>query len=248
MALSMTACGNKGEKLTLYAETWEGDNVRLAVDFYYPEDADITLEGDEEYPNWMDMHYTSKNITISPAIFEDTTFDNNKEYDKENEETYTEFKLNGYDCYAYEGFGGYWLPEEMTLTACRGGKDHSFTEIVVHHGVNPENSRYAYALLPGRTEKETAAFDQHPDVRILANTAEVQAAAFENGPRMYIFWRAGEFDGIRVSAPAAVMLEGDTLLISDPTQKTDRIEVQIAAKTYVFDTAGTFGKTLRCRI
>jgi len=122
MALSMTACGNKGEKLTLYAETWEGDNVRLAVDFYYPEDADITLEGDEEYPNWMDMHYTSKNITISPAIFEDTTFDNNKEYDKENEETYTEFKLNGYDCYAYEGFGGYWIYvhlEEVSETTDR---------------------------------------------------------------------------------------------------------------------------------
>ena len=65
---------------------------------------------------------------------------------------------------------------------------------------------------------------------------------------MYIFWCAGKFDGIRISAPAAVMLEGDTLLVSDPTQKTDRIEVQIAAKTYVFDTAGTFGKTLQCRI
>jgi len=147
-----------------------------------------------------------------------------------------------------EGFGGYWLPEEMRLTACRGGKDLSFTEIVVHHGVNPENGRYAYALLPGRTEEETAAFDQHPGVRILTNTAEVQAAAFENGPRMYVFWRAGEFDQIRVSAPAAVMLEGNTLLVSDPTQKAERIEVQIAAKTYVFDTAGTFGKTLRCRI
>ena len=81
--LSLVACGgNKGEKLTLYAETWEGDDVRLAADFYYPEDAGITLEGDEEYPNWMDMHYESKNITISPALFEDTTFDANKNMPK----------------------------------------------------------------------------------------------------------------------------------------------------------------------
>ncbi|MBQ8836136.1 MAG: hypothetical protein IJ002_01345 [Clostridia bacterium] len=130
MVLALAACGddnkgseeNKGEKLTLYGETWEGDDVMLAVDFYYPADAGITLEGDEEYPNWIDMHYNDKNITISPAIFEDTTFDANKEYAKENEETYEEFKLNGYNCYAYEDFGGYWIYvhlEELSETTDR---------------------------------------------------------------------------------------------------------------------------------
>jgi len=124
MVFSLSACGkaNKGEKLTLYAETWEGDNVMLAVDFYYPEDAGITLEGEKDELNWIDMDYNSKNITISPAIFEDTTFDANKEYDKENEETYTEFELNGYKCYAYESFGGYWIYvhlEEVSETTDR---------------------------------------------------------------------------------------------------------------------------------
>ena len=62
LVLSLAACGgNKGEKITLYEDTWEGENVKLAVDFYYPEGADITLEGDEEYPNWIDMKYNSKN-------------------------------------------------------------------------------------------------------------------------------------------------------------------------------------------
>ena len=63
LVLSLVACGgggNKGKKITLYEDTWEGENVKLAVDFYYPEDADITLEGDEEYPNWIDMKYNSK--------------------------------------------------------------------------------------------------------------------------------------------------------------------------------------------
>lgn len=124
MVLSLAACGggSKGEKLTLYAETWEGDDVRLAVDFFYPENAGITLEGDEEYPNWIDMHYESKNITIGPALFEDTTFDANKEYAKEEEETYKEFKINGYDCYGYEDFGGYWIYvhlEEVSETTDR---------------------------------------------------------------------------------------------------------------------------------
>ena len=123
LVLSLAACGgSKGEKITLYEETYEGDNVRLAVDFYYPEGADITLEGDEDYPNWIDMKYESKNITIGPSIFEDTTFDANKEYAKENEDTYEEFELNGYDCYAYEDFGGYWIYvhlEEVSETTDR---------------------------------------------------------------------------------------------------------------------------------
>ena len=123
MVLSLVACSeNKGTKVTLYGETWEGDDVRLAVDFYYPEDAQITLDGDGEYPNWIDMKYESKNITVGPAIFEDTTFDSNKEYAKDNEDTYEEFKLNGYNCYAYEDFSGYWIYvhlEEVSETTDR---------------------------------------------------------------------------------------------------------------------------------
>ena len=123
LVLSLAACGgNKGEKITLYEDTWEGDNVKLAVDFYYPEDAGITLEGDEEYPNWIDMKYESKNIAICPTIFEDTTFDANKEYAKENEDGYQEFKIKSYNCYGYESFGGYWIYvhlEEVSETTDR---------------------------------------------------------------------------------------------------------------------------------
>lgn len=121
MVLSFAACGGgakveekTGVKVTFYEESWEtweegNENLRLAVDFYYPEDAGIEVEIDEEYPNWGKLYYTDKNILISPSLFEDTTFDDNKEYAKENEDTYTEFELNGYNCYAYEDFGGYWI-------------------------------------------------------------------------------------------------------------------------------------------
>ncbi len=125
--LTITSCNketaeNKGEKLSLYAETWEGDDVMLSVDFFYPEDTGITIDIDEDYPNWAKINYETKNLIISPAVFEDTTFDSNKEYAKENEETYTEFELNGYDCYAYEDFGGYWIYvhfEELSETTDR---------------------------------------------------------------------------------------------------------------------------------
>ena len=100
---------NEGKKINIYTETIEGDDIVISADFFYPEDADITVKTDEYYNNCVDMNYESKNIVISPAIMEDTTFDENKEYAKEEEETYKEFKINGYDCYGYEDFSGYWI-------------------------------------------------------------------------------------------------------------------------------------------
>ncbi|MBR3934837.1 MAG: hypothetical protein IKJ68_13145 [Clostridia bacterium] len=116
MILTFVSCGkdepkkeNTGKKVTLYGETTQEDGKALAVDFFYPENDDVTLDSKEEYINCVDINYNSKNIAVSPAIFEDTTFNENKEYAKENEETYKEFKINGYDCYGYEDFGGYWI-------------------------------------------------------------------------------------------------------------------------------------------
>ena len=37
LVLSLAACGgNKGEKITLYEDTWEGENVKLAVGIAEP--------------------------------------------------------------------------------------------------------------------------------------------------------------------------------------------------------------------
>lgn len=100
---------NKGEKLTLLQYTEEDYDAMISVDFFYPDNADITIEIDEEDPYCADLTYEDAGVIISPSLFEDTTFDDNKEYAKEEEETYTEFEIGGYDCYAYEDFGGYWI-------------------------------------------------------------------------------------------------------------------------------------------
>lgn len=100
---------NKGEKLTLLQYTEEDYDAMISVDFFYPDNADITIEIDEEDPYCADLTYEDVGVIISPSLFEDTTFDDNKEYAKEEEETYTEFEIGGYDCYAYEDFGGYWI-------------------------------------------------------------------------------------------------------------------------------------------
>lgn len=100
---------NKGEKLTLLQYTEEDYDAMISVDFFYPDNADITIEIDEEDPYCADITYEDAGVIISPSLFEDTTFVDNKEYAKEEEETYTEFEIGGYDCYAYEDFGGYWI-------------------------------------------------------------------------------------------------------------------------------------------
>lgn len=122
MVLTLVSCGgsgsggntgnneeNKGEKLTLLQYTEEDYDAMISVDFFYPDNADITIEIDEEDPYCADITYEDEGVIISPSLFEDTTFDDNKEYAKEEEETYTEFEISGYDCYAYEDFGGYWI-------------------------------------------------------------------------------------------------------------------------------------------
>lgn len=122
MVLTLVSCGgsgsggntgnneeNKGEKLTLLQYTEEDYDAMISVDFFYPDNADITIEIDEEDPYCADITYEDEGVIISPSLFEDTTFDDNKEYAKEEEETYTEFEIGGYDCYAYEDFGGYWI-------------------------------------------------------------------------------------------------------------------------------------------
>ena len=122
MVLTLVSCGgsgsggntgnneeNKGEKLTLLQYTEEDYDAMISVDFFYPDNADITIEIDEEDPYCADLTYEDAGVIISPSLFEDTTFDDNKEYAKDEEETYTEFEIGGYDCYAYEDFGGYWI-------------------------------------------------------------------------------------------------------------------------------------------
>lgn len=112
MLFSFAACGGAPakEKVTLLAEPWDGaENEMISVDFFYPEGKGIVVEGDEEYPDTKDFIYEAENCLISASLYEDMTFKENREYDRENEETFSEFKIGSYDCYGYEAFGGYWI-------------------------------------------------------------------------------------------------------------------------------------------
>lgn len=144
-----------------------------------------------------------------------------------------------------EGFGGYYFPEEMQMTIRNSVRNETrFVEAVAHHGVNPQNGSYAYALLPELSEEETKAYADAPGFRILSNSGDVQAVEFDSGIKMYVFWNAGEFDGIETSAPAMVMLDGKRFFVSDPTQKLTCLTVRLGNKAYAFDFTEKPGKTV----
>lgn len=122
MMLTLCACGGKTVTSTLYVESWESETDLLAVEFSYPDSADIVLEEDPEYPDTKSLIWEKKNMEIEFSLFEDTTFKDNKAYDAENQEDFKEFKIGNYDCYGYEAFGGYWIYvhlEEVSETTDR---------------------------------------------------------------------------------------------------------------------------------
>ncbi len=121
MLLSLAACAPSGIKEELIEDfTCEGEGFYLSAEFYHPES--YIAEHSEEEPNWLTLSNAEKNCEIEIGLYEDTTYDANKEYDKEGEDTYTEFKVGKYEAFGYEDFGGYYINmhfEEVSETTDR---------------------------------------------------------------------------------------------------------------------------------
>ena len=50
-----------------------------------------------------------------------------------------------------------------------------FCELWLSHGINPDNEKYSYVLLPGADMEKTAEYAKNPDISVIANTGAVQA-------------------------------------------------------------------------
>lgn len=148
---------------------------------------------------------------------------------------------------------GYYFPEETTVNVLKENRvgnwrdingaikegssndapiERSYISLAVDHGTNPQGETYSYVLLPGRTLDEMEAFAQKPEIKILANTEEVQAVEnTEYGVSGYNFWTAANVEGLEVSAetPASVTIAKDgntmTMGISNPTQNGKEVRV-----------------------
>ncbi len=132
-----------------------------------------------------------------------------------------------------EGTGGYYFPDGAhieTNTNLSGG--FTFYEMWLDHGLNPQNAAYSYVLLPGLTADETVAYAQTPDIEILSNTSSLQVVKDNStGTAGYVFWRAGDYDGISTDSPLVIMqrphAQGHTLTLADPTHKLNEAAITL---------------------
>lgn len=144
------------------------------------------------------------------------------------------------------GSVGYYFPVASPLQVLREARTGKWSDINVNgsttaitrnflalwfdHGVGPlsPGASFSYAVLPNKTAAQTAAYQQNPDIEILANTSSVQAAREKNlRVTAANFWSAtpaapGSVDGITADRPCSVSLryrDGQVVLgVSDPTQ------------------------------
>ena len=151
---------------------------------------------------------------------------------------------------------GYYFPEGEDLEIKREARTGSFQDIngavadgaagsedvtrdylslAVSHGDGTEEGveDYAYVLLPGRTEEETAEYASASEIKIISNTAEVQAAADRSsGASGYQFWTAASAGNVSADQASSVtMKEEDGTLklgISDPSQTQDSVTIHVS--------------------
>lgn len=133
---------------------------------------------------------------------------------------------------ALEGAGGYYFPQGGSLSVKKENNSEAFLEMWLNHGANPQGATYAYVLLPNKTADETAAYAANADIEVLSNTEKVQAVRDKStGTTGIVFWEAGSFGGITVTAPMIVMIRetGDSyeIAVSDPTQKLGSKEEEV---------------------
>ena len=146
---------------------------------------------------------------------------------------------------ALDGVGGYYFPGGAdNLQAAFASNSGSWSDISggsrgpnstvytdnylklwFNHGAHPTGATYAYVLLPNMAAGSMAAYAASPDVVVLANTPEVQAAKKASlGVVAANFWAGGTHsaDLITADAPSSIVTcrtpSGFSVGISDPTQ------------------------------
>lgn len=143
---------------------------------------------------------------------------------------------------------GYFFPESTSVYGLREWRTGSWNEInngessesitrnylslAFEHGKMPMNASYSYVLLPNKDVAQTERYSSNADITILANTSAVQAVREKTlGITAANFYKAETVDFITLQNPASVIIQeesnGLTLSVSDPTQKQDKVIVEL---------------------
>ncbi|MBR5541001.1 MAG: DUF1573 domain-containing protein [Bacteroides sp.] len=144
----------------------------------------------------------------------------------------------------------YYYPEAVTMNLKNGTQTGKWSKINfnqpgdevtlpifnmwIEHGVNPDNGKYAYMIMPGIASPASLASYDLNTVQILSNTAELQAVQHTKLHIVQaIFYAPGELKvgnmTLKANKPCVVMVrqtnaEQPEVLVSDPTQK-EKLEV-----------------------
>ncbi|KAK6330052.1 hypothetical protein TWF718_003480 [Orbilia javanica] len=127
-------------------------------------------------------------------------------------------------CGCWKDVNGDGRPDEI----CR-----EYVSVILNHGANPGDGKYAYAILPLATRDETADAQANPPWRILRNDGNLQAieCKYDEGEIiMATFWNGGEIAGIKVDKGCQLIWgrwsDEWALSVSDPEHR-DGLEVVV---------------------
>ncbi|MGP0221727.1 polysaccharide lyase 8 family protein [Paenarthrobacter sp. NCHU4564] len=116
-----------------------------------------------------------------------------------------------------------------------GSKDavtRDYVTFTHRHGKDPAGSGYAYMALPAASHEATFYQSAHPDVKVLANSADIQMIGLDKeGLVMANFYAAGSAEGYTVSGPctlAAHRVNGTlTVSVADPSRTQASVRVTV---------------------
>ncbi len=93
----------------------------------------------------------------------------------------------------------------------------------IDHGVRPRDAQYAYAILPGINAEQLVEWQEHPPVRVIANTTEQQAVINDQiGVAEIVFYRPGN---VALAAGATVKVDHPCLVLLTKRGNSTRIAV-----------------------
>lgn len=145
---------------------------------------------------------------------------------------------------------GYYFPENKPVTVktdTRSGNlqdirtanpnkiiSEKFFTLTYEHGTK-NNESYSYVMLPNADEKQTEAYANNPDIRILENSNTVHAVEDKSSHmKGYNFFTKGVSNGIETSAPVTILMKQEgkkvSIAISDPTFMQDEINLTLHLK------------------
>ncbi len=148
-----------------------------------------------------------------------------------------------------EGTGGYYFPISGNISAQKQSRSgnwkqikntasdlttpiRNYAQILINHGVNPTNEKYAYVFLPNSSQSTTSSYAQKPDISILAQNSAAHAVK-ENKLNITAanFFGSGNAGDISSSGNSSIIVDEEpesiNISIADPTQENDSVNITI---------------------